>query len=176
MSKINCEIKKLKAIGEPVEVVKKIVDNSTGKANLKEQIKEFLIGILKNQAEASLEVLISTACISKTIDESNSAESEVKENTVKIMTMHQAKGLTFDVCFILGAEDEFIPGRNIEDNIEDELRLLYVSMTRARHKLYISHCDRRIREQRHTGRNGGVVKRRLTRFLEGSTIKRVEVQ
>ena len=176
VSKINCEIKNLKVIGDPIEVVKKAVDNSTGKADLKKQIKEFFIGILKNQAEASLEELISTACILKNIDESNSAESEVKENTVKIMTMHQAKGLTFDVCFILGAEDEFIPGRNIGDNINDEIRLLYVSMTRAKHKLYICHCDMRTREQRYTGRNKGVIKRRLTDFLKDSTIKRVKAQ
>ena len=173
VSKINHEIKKLKLIGDPIEVVKKIVDNSTGDAKLKEQIKEFFIGILKNQAEASLEDLITTACISKTIDESNSAESEVKENTVHIMTMHQAKGLTFDVCFILGAEDEFIPGRNKGDNAEDEIRLLYVSMTRAKHKLFISYCNKRTGSQFFVGRNTRPTRRRLTRLLNSSTIKKV---
>ena len=79
--------------------------------------------------------------------------------------MHQAKGLTFDVCFIVAVEDEFLPGKNADVNMDDELRLLYVSMTRPRHKLYMTYCSKRGDTQTHTGRNSGTEARHLTRFL-----------
>jgi len=97
-------------------------------------------------------------------------EQETKENAVNILTMHQAKGLTFDICFIVGAEDEFIPGRNTGEKEGDERRLLYVSMTRARHNLYITYCNKRTGQQRHLGNSAGKETRTLTRFLKDSKI------
>ena len=58
----------------------------------------------------------------------------------RIMTMHQAKGLSADAVFVVAAEDEYIPGRAAGDALGDEGRLLYVSATRARHYLYFTHC------------------------------------
>ena len=90
--------------------------------------------------------------------------------------MHQAKGLTFDTCFIIGAEDEFIPGKNEGEYIGDERRLLYVSMTRAKHRLYITFCDKRTGTQRFLGRKGGRESGKLTRFLDGARIKIVKIK
>jgi DNA helicase II / ATP-dependent DNA helicase PcrA len=61
---------------------------------------------------------------------------------LKMMTIHMAKGLEFDVVFIVGLEEELFPSiRSWEPedpaNIEEERRLFYVGMTRARKKLYI---------------------------------------
>jgi DNA helicase-2/ATP-dependent DNA helicase PcrA len=84
---------------------------------------------------------------------------------VRIMTMHQAKGLTSPVVIIAVAEDEYIPGKATGLQIDDERRLLYVSLTRAKHHLYITYCNRRGGAQRHTGRNPGSLNRTLTRFL-----------
>ncbi len=84
---------------------------------------------------------------------------------VRIMTMHQAKGLTSPVVIIAVAEDEYIPGKAIGLEIDDERRLLYVSLTRAKNHLYITHCNRRGGTQRRTGRNPGNLNRHLTRFL-----------
>ena len=84
---------------------------------------------------------------------------------VRIMTMHQAKGLTSPVVIIAVAEDEYIPGKATGLEVDDERRLLYVSLTRAKNHLYITHCNRRGAAQRHTGRNAGTLKRTLTRFL-----------
>ena len=95
----------------------------------------------------------------------DSIEQDVEGEGVRLLTMHQAKGLTFDVCIIVGVEDEYLPGKNENSRIDDERRLLYVSMTRARHKLYMTYCDKRIGDQRHTGSNSGVEARTLSRFL-----------
>jgi superfamily I DNA/RNA helicase len=100
-------------------------------------------------------------------------EQETIPDAVNILTMHQAKGLTFDVCFIVGAEDEFIPGRNDGEFIGDERRLLYVSMTRAKHQLCITYCVKRTGRQKYAGRvpQGGQERRRLTRFLADGKFK-----
>ena len=87
------------------------------------------------------------------------------------MTMHQAKGLSAEATFIVAAEDEYIPGRATGDQVGDERRLLYVSLTRARHFLYITHCQRRTGRQSHSGRTSGRTRRNLTQFLSGGPIK-----
>jgi DNA helicase-2/ATP-dependent DNA helicase PcrA len=73
---------------------------------------------------------------------------------VNLMTIHAAKGLEFPVVFIAGAEDGIMPHtRSIEDgedtagSLEEERRLFYVAITRARNKLFISGCLRRRRLQ-----------------------------
>ena len=98
-------------------------------------------------------------------------EQGPEEGNVAIMTMHQAKGLNADAVFIVAAEDEYIPGKAITaEQTDDERRLLYVSLTRAKHYLYITHCKRRTREQKHSGRTSGNPVRNLTRFLSGGPI------
>jgi len=98
------------------------------------------------------------------------AEQVRVEGRVNIMTMHQAKGLDADAVFIVAAEDEYIPGRAEDTSIDDERRLLYVSLTRARSYLYITHCTRRTGGQKHTGRNSGSETRTLTQFLSGGPL------
>jgi DNA helicase-2/ATP-dependent DNA helicase PcrA len=70
---------------------------------------------------------------------------------VNLMTIHASKGLEFPVVFIAGAEDGLIPhARSLEDgggDIEEERRLFYVAITRARDKLYITSCQRRRKMQ-----------------------------
>jgi len=97
-------------------------------------------------------------------------EQEKQKGAISIMTMHQAKGLTADAVVIVGAEDEYIPGRAQGTQVDDERRLLYVSLTRARRFLYITHCNRRTHQQAHTGRNPGSRRRLLTRFLRGGPV------
>ena len=65
---------------------------------------------------------------------------------VTLITMHNTKGLEYDTVFCVGLEDEIIPGRNKEDDEskEEERRILYVAMTRARKKLYLSYSTLRM--------------------------------
>ena len=66
---------------------------------------------------------------------------------VNLMTIHAAKGLEFDVVFLAGVEDGIVPhARALEEapeNVEEERRLFYVALTRAKQKLFISSCRRR---------------------------------
>ncbi|MCL4457320.1 MAG: UvrD-helicase domain-containing protein [Nitrospirae bacterium] len=68
-----------------------------------------------------------------------------KANTVTLMTMHMAKGLEFRVVFIAGAEDGLIPYTLNKDSadIEEERRLFYVGMTRAKDELFLLHSRSR---------------------------------
>ncbi|HOJ98521.1 MAG TPA: 3'-5' exonuclease [Termitinemataceae bacterium] len=76
---------------------------------------------------------------------------ENQRGKVNLMTIHASKGLEFPVVFIAGAEDGLIPhARSLEEgegNIEEERRLFYVAITRARDKLYITSCRQRKRLQ-----------------------------
>ncbi len=81
--------------------------------------------------------------------ESEYFESEkrnVGEEGIKLMTLHQSKGLEFDTVFITGVEEGLLPhSRSIDDffQLEEERRLFYVGITRARHRLYILSAKKR---------------------------------
>jgi len=79
------------------------------------------------------------------------AEEESLLGKVNLMTIHASKGLEFPVVFIAGCEDGLIPhARSLEDGeggIEEERRLFYVAITRARDKLFIFSCRRRRKMQ-----------------------------
>jgi DNA helicase II / ATP-dependent DNA helicase PcrA len=66
---------------------------------------------------------------------------------VPLMTVHAAKGLEFDHVFVTGLEEGLFPHRNHldDDELDEERRLLYVAMTRARKRLVISHAKSRLR-------------------------------
>ena len=69
-----------------------------------------------------------------------------RDNGVRLMTLHQAKGLEFENVFISGLEEGILPhSRSIDDNLalEEERRLFYVGITRAKKKLYLTHAKRR---------------------------------
>ncbi len=65
---------------------------------------------------------------------------------VTLMTIHRAKGLEFDEVFLVGLEEGLFPGKRSYENpnlLEEERRLCYVGMTRARQKLHMSACRKR---------------------------------
>ncbi len=66
---------------------------------------------------------------------------EANPNAIMLMTMHGAKGLEYDTVFIIGANEGITPYKRAEtkDEIEEERRLFYVAMTRAKRKLVISY-------------------------------------
>ena len=74
-------------------------------------------------------------------------EHQEDEDVVTLMTIHSAKGLEFDVVFLIGMEEGIFPHQNSfceEGGLEEERRLCYVGITRAKEKLYISNAKRRI--------------------------------
>jgi DNA helicase-2/ATP-dependent DNA helicase PcrA len=76
-------------------------------------------------------------------------EMEKDNNTVKLMTVHASKGLEFDYVFIAGLEEDLFPhqrmneGEISQSQAEEERRLFYVALTRARKKIFISYAQLR---------------------------------
>ena len=128
------------------ELLDLLANDLIGNEEERNSILGFLLPIVQTLTDPSIAGLITSINTSLTL-----GEQEVTPNAINIMTMHKAKGLSADNVIIVGVEDQFIPGRNQGDREGDERRLLYVSMTRARHRLYIAYCRSRIEEQRFTG-------------------------
>lgn len=80
------------------------------------------------------------------IDLSRNLNIDYKNDDVVILqTIHASKGLEYDFVFIVGVEDNLIPSTHSidNDNVEEERRLMYVAMTRAKKELFITYCESR---------------------------------
>ncbi|CAN5148727.1 DNA helicase PcrA [soil metagenome] len=78
---------------------------------------------------------------------SDKQNQDHKKNAVTLMTLHAAKGLEFPVVFMIGMEEGLFPhSRTLMDRqeLEEERRLCYVGVTRAKEKLYLTHARRRL--------------------------------
>ncbi|QPF76516.1 UvrD-helicase domain-containing protein [Roseateles sp. DAIF2] len=79
--------------------------------------------------------------------EAGDNQAQAGQDAVQLMTVHSAKGLEFDAVFITGLEEGLFPHENSlsdNDGLEEERRLMYVAITRARQRLYISFCQTRM--------------------------------
>jgi DNA helicase II / ATP-dependent DNA helicase PcrA len=79
--------------------------------------------------------------------ESGDNQAQAGQDAVQLMTVHAAKGLEFDCVFITGMEEGLFPHENSmsdRDGLEEERRLMYVAITRARQRLYLSHSQTRM--------------------------------
>ena len=73
--------------------------------------------------------------------------AEAGQDAIQLMTVHSSKGLEFDCVFITGMEEGLFPHENSmndRDGLEEERRLMYVAITRARKRLYLSHSQSRM--------------------------------
>lgn len=79
--------------------------------------------------------------------ESGDNQAQAGQDAVQLMTVHAAKGLEFDCVFITGLEEGLFPHENAmsdRDSLEEERRLMYVAITRARKRLYLTHSQTRL--------------------------------
>ena len=85
------------------------------------------------------------AFLTHTSLEAGEGQGSEWDDCIQLMTLHSSKGLEFPVVFLVGLEENLFPSRMSveEDNLEEERRLCYVGITRARKKLYMSHAQMR---------------------------------
>jgi len=84
--------------------------------------------------------------LSYAVLESGEAQAGEFEDSVQLMTLHSAKGLEFPLLFLCGLEDGLFPHQrslNDANGLEEERRLCYVGLTRAREQLYLSYAEQR---------------------------------
>ncbi|TXE83561.1 AAA family ATPase [Campylobacter peloridis] len=101
------------------------------------------------------------------------------QDRVCIMSIHASKGLEFDYVFIIGLEEGFFPLTSESSNIEEERRLAYVAITRAKKKLYLSYANSRfykgsrarLEKSRFFGESN-VMKKELTLDCQGNSYKK----
>ncbi|MEK7107792.1 MAG: UvrD-helicase domain-containing protein [Patescibacteria group bacterium] len=151
------QIKKQALTGKPSETIKFVLRISGIETQLKsggddekerlENIRELASLAVKYDGltpEEGMEKLLTDAALASDQD-----ELQEYKPAVKLMTVHAAKGLEFDYVFITGLEDGLFPHERLgekeisEEESEEERRLFYVALTRARKKIFLSHASNR---------------------------------
>jgi DNA helicase II / ATP-dependent DNA helicase PcrA len=120
------------------------IDNAEADARLG-NLEELIGSIREHEDEAALrgtEATLSTWL--ERVSLVSAVDSAKDTPSVSLMTVHAAKGLEFTTVFLTGLEEEIFPYRGLTsdqiDDLEEERRLAYVAITRARKRLFITHC------------------------------------
>lgn len=142
--------------GQPLpEIIRRVVDQSglvahyqaerEGNNERLENLKELVNAATSFVHEAEDDSL--TAFLAHASLEGGEHQAEGYQDAVQLMTVHAAKGLEFHSVFISGLEEGLFPhenSRNEPNGLEEERRLMYVAMTRARQRLYLSYAESRM--------------------------------
>jgi DNA helicase-2/ATP-dependent DNA helicase PcrA len=94
--------------------------------------------------------------------DSRDEEDPVEDGGISLMTLHAAKGLEFPVVFLVGVEEDYLPCAGMQGearDLDEERRLAYVGITRARERLYLTRTAARVKR-------GKILPRTPSRFLE----------
>jgi len=111
-----------------------------------ENLEELVSAARSFKADAAEEMTPLDAFLSHAALEAGEGQAEAWEDCVQLMTMHSAKGLEFPLVFLCGMEDGLFPHqRSVADpnGLEEERRLCYVGITRAKQTLYITYAEQR---------------------------------
>lgn len=151
------KIKELALSEKPSETIKKIISLSGLELSLQTGLEEDLER-LENIRElvttaSSYDHFLPEEGIEKFLENVSLAsdQDDLKEEkeAVRFMTVHASKGLEFDYCFITGLEEDLFPHTGLRDSPkntesrEEERRLFYVALTRARKKIYLTYTQMR---------------------------------
>lgn len=149
-SKFESEENKSKVLFEYIEATdlpemfKEIGTNeSLDRWNNIQQLISDIGTFFKDNEDATLSDYLQQVALITDLD-----ENEISEEQVTLMTLHSAKGLEFPIVFIAGMEEGLFPlerTESIPEEKEEERRLFYVGITRAKEKLYLSYAKRRNR-------------------------------
>ena len=123
-----------------------IADGTDEAEERRRNLQELVNAALQYQEEndeGDLEGFLATAALSSDADSKDTAADRVT-----LMTLHSSKGLEFPVVCLVGLEQGLFPSyRSLDDpaSLEEERRLCYVGITRAKERLFLSHaCERRL--------------------------------
>ncbi|MDR1821207.1 MAG: UvrD-helicase domain-containing protein [Oscillospiraceae bacterium] len=154
------------ASGLVAELQKKNTETERNKIENIAELRSMIMAFEKNRPEGTLgEFLEETALLTDADRDTDTNEKVV------LMTIHSAKGLEFDTVFIGGCEDGLFPGyRSIgeQSEMEEERRLCYVAMTRAKRQLYFLQARRRTLY----GKTNGTI---VSRFIEEIDPQHIEM-
>jgi len=146
------------ALGAAAPSLEEVVERLGGRALMERLRAERTVSERYPVAVERLRVLVQSSTgdsVALQIDDllsraalSTSAGADTHPNRVNLLTLHSTKGLEFSRVYIVGVEDQQLPGwKALEENIEDEIqearRLLYVGMTRAKDRLVLTRAQRR---------------------------------
>ncbi|MBR2954766.1 MAG: ATP-binding domain-containing protein, partial [Ruminococcus sp.] len=117
-------------------------ENGDNKVENVEELRTSILRYMEESAEPTLGGFLEETALFTDADEDDGGRDKVM-----LMTIHSAKGLEFDNVFLIGMEDGIFPGsRSLdnEDDMEEERRLAYVAVTRAKKQLYVTSAGRRM--------------------------------
>jgi DNA helicase-2/ATP-dependent DNA helicase PcrA len=118
--------------------------------NLNELLNAATLFVYENEDDSL------TAFLNHATLESGEHQAGDSEDALHLMTVHAAKGLEFHTVFITGLEEDLFPhqnSQNVDGGLDEERRLMYVAITRARRRLYLTFAQRRmLHGQTHYGR------------------------
>ena len=116
-----------------------------------ENLEELLNGVAEWEEDSGggIHDFLDEAALLTSVDDRavKAANRELPDEAVTLMTLHNAKGLEFPVILLVGLEENLLPHRSSTGSlqeIEEERRLLYVGVTRAKEELFLVHCESRM--------------------------------
>ena len=116
---------------------------SRGRIENVQELKSNILGFLEQDLEdATLSGFLNEIALYTDLD-----SVEADDNCVTMMTIHSAKGLEFPTVYVVGMEEGIFPGSSAQydqEELEEERRLCYVAMTRAKEKLTLTNCRQRM--------------------------------
>ncbi len=121
-------------------------DSYVDKLNNIKELKSVLKEALEFYDEDSNEAILEKFLLDLALRTDNENDKFQKENSIRLSTYHQVKGLEFKDVFMVAMENGVFPSSNIttQEELEEERRICYVGITRAKNKLYISNADSRL--------------------------------
>jgi len=166
IDELNAKKNEMKGSELLIELIKKInyyeelkKEGEFKAQNKIENIKELILAVQEfeeNNEDKSLTAFLEYVALITDID-----LYKGEEDVVTVMTLHSAKGLEFPVVFITGFEEGIFPhsrSLNSEEELEEERRLCYVGMTRAKERIYLTYAWRR-------NLNGNTLFNTVSRFI-----------
>lgn len=136
-----------------------------------EEFKSVLYGIENDQFELSRREKLQNAFDEAILSDDKLKNQRQSKDGVLLSTIHSVKGLEFDVVFVVGLEEGLFPNTfrfEQEEEIEEERRIAYVAVTRARKKLFLTSTKSRLIYGRYAHNN---ISRFLLEFSEGNEKK-----